>query len=437
MPCPRAKTAMDISVIDAGPLRKQVTISFPADEVQHREGRQLGSYAGQAHLRGFRKGKAPKEILKKRYGETVHAEVVENMVNEALRKALEQHKLHPIGPFNTEASQLTGDVRHVVSFDVRPEISLPPDSALEIPRETPAVAPEELQSALDDLARRLGEEVAVADTLREGDQVILTGRLSSGETTVREIHDFRHPLGGYPLFGKPAAEVVALASTLGVGGVLAFETTLPANFRPEEWAGKPVRVEVTVQSATRQVPAVLDDAAARRVGMADVATLKQRMEQNLLSRQQQALHQRQVDALIDSLIARTDFALPPRLSETVMADQVAQRLRAQEQRGAFAKPDADREAARAAIEAELKPQVERWLRRLLLLDAIADRDGVKATRQDLDQQILMAAEQSGRKPQDIAKELQRSGRIMEVANEIRQAKALQGLLERLLAAVPA
>lgn len=424
---------MDISVIDAGPLRKQVTISFPADEVQHREGRQLGSYAGQAHLRGFRKGKAPKEILKKRYGESVHAEVVENMVNEALRKALEQHKLHPIGPFRTDASQLTGDVRHVVSFDVRPEISLPADSALEIPRETPAVTPEELQQALDDLARRLGEEIAVTDALREGDQVILTGRLSSGETTVREIHDFRHPLGSYPLFGKAPAEVVALAAHLAVGGVLAFDTTLPGNFRPEEWADKPVRVEVTVQSATRQVPAPLDDAAARRVGMPDIATLRERMEQNLLGRKQQALHQRQVEALIDALIARTDFALPPRLFETVMADQVEQRLRAQEQRG----PIADREAARTSLQTELKEQVERWLRRLLLLDAIADRDGVKATRQDLDQQILMAAEQSGRKPQDIAKELQSSGRIMEVANEIRQAKALQGLLERLLGSVPA
>lgn len=424
---------MQISVDDAGTLRKQITVTWDATEVKAREDELLERYAGQINMKGFRRGKVPPKLVRQRFGSTVRGEVQEKLGQEGLSQAVRDHELSPVGPIETESNEIgESGMTLVTSFDVKPAIDLPDPASIEIPLEDAAATPEEVDEELAGLARRSGEhvEVAAGDELRRDDALTLTGSLTAGEETVREIQDLNHLLGAYPLFGTEPDAVVALVEELKVGDTLAFDTTLPDTFKPEEWAGKDCHVAVTIQRAQRLQPATIDDAFASKLGAENAEDLRTRVEQMIASRKDQDLRSRQMEAMFTELIAKTTFELPPKLYQDLVEQQLQQEIeRAKEGEEAM-----DADAVRSKCQSTQEESVEDELRRHLLTEAIADTFQVEATQQDLQQQITMAAYQSGRPPQDVAKQLQESGRLMQVMTDIRNHKALETMLNKVRAA---
>ena len=218
---------MDIAIADVGTLRKQMTLTCPAADVNARADRTLGQYGQQANVKGFRNGKTPKSVLRKRFGAAARSDAIERLIDE-VRKGLQDNDLKPIGPFATDEHSDDDDVKHVVSFDVRPEFDLPEPSGIELTEQDTAVGDEEKQEELDALARRSGETAAVTEgKLQKDDTITITGSIKSGDETVRDIHDLNHLVGAYPLFGKDPEEVIAMVADLEVGAELSFDTVLP------------------------------------------------------------------------------------------------------------------------------------------------------------------------------------------------------------------
>ena len=188
--------SMDIAIADAGTLRKQLTLTCPAADVNARADRTLGQYGQQANVKGFRNGKTPKAVLRKRLGAAARADAIEKMIDEGVRKGLQDNDLKPIGPFNTDEHSSDDDIKHVVSFDVRPEFDLPEPSSIELTDQDTAVSDEEKQEELDALARRSGETAPVTEgQLQKDDTITITGSIKSGDETVRDIHDLNHLVG--------------------------------------------------------------------------------------------------------------------------------------------------------------------------------------------------------------------------------------------------
>ena len=178
---------MQVTVEDAGALRKQITISYDATEVRQREDSMLTRYSSQAKMNGFRNGKAPLSLLRKRYGAAGKAEASENLLNEGFRKAISDHKLEPIGPLNTDERQENDGLKLLISFDVRPEITLPEASSIDLPQEDTSASNDEIQQELDNLAARSGEheDITEGEGLVAEDIVTLSGKIMAGDETVR------------------------------------------------------------------------------------------------------------------------------------------------------------------------------------------------------------------------------------------------------------
>jgi trigger factor len=420
---------MQVSVADTGTLRKQVTITFDAAEVSSRESTLLQRYAGRMSVKGFRNGKVPPKLVKQRFGEAVRGEVQEALSNEGLQQAMREHDLRPIGPLEPETNEISDQgLTLIASFDVQPPLELPDPKSIDLPVEDTSASEQEVQAELDGIARRSGEhaDVPEGETLAKDDAVTLSGKLTAGEETVRDIQDLNHLVGAYPLFGKEPDEVVAMVSQRKVGDVLEFDTTLPQSFKPEAWAGKDVHVAVTIQRAQRMTPAPLDDDFAKKLGTESLEQLTERVQQMLASRKEQELHGKRMEAMIDQPVEQTSFELPPKL----FADLVDQRTQAELERAKQGEEAVDE----AAIRETQQAAIERELRQHLLTEAIANTYEVRATQQDLQQQISMAAYQSGRQPQDVAKQLQESGQMMQVMSDIRSHKALETMLAKILEA---
>ena len=421
---------MQTTVSDAGPMRKQLTISIPAEEVKARRNELLDRYAGQVRLKGFRPGKKPpRSMVEKRLGPGFNDEVFQGLVDEAVSKGLKDNELKPIGQFAIDESSREGDITHVISFDVQPEFELPEPSSIPVTLSDTDVSDEDMDKELEDLSKRSGSytELTAEDNLAKDDIVTLSGSVKDGETVIRDVQELQHMVGSYPLFGIEPADVEAKITGLKVGEALEVETTLPDNFTPEEYAGKDAQASLTIQSARRMAPAELNDEIAQRFGLQSLDELKDRVRSSIEARKQDEVQTAQSEEILAYLVDELKFDLP----ETLFKEVLDQRIKQEE-----AKVEANKEKEPDATvdEEALKAEVEKDLRRHLINENMADTLKVEITQEDMQQQISMAAYQSGQKPEDVAKQLQESGRVQQVAAEIRAAKALAMFIETVVKA---
>lgn len=417
---------MQVQIADAGTLAKRLTISYTAAEVAERRKQLIGRLAGEVRIEGFRPGKAPRALLERRYGEAAQAQAEEALADEGLKEALRQHRIRPFGRVATESIQRTDGLAVTLAFEVFPAVAIPEPASFAIEKGDAAVADAEVEEFVGSIARRLGamQPLSGDETVIEDDAVALDGALSVGGAEVRKLTAFNHLVGGYPLFGKAPAEVVAAFAGRKVGDSIAFDTVLPANFVPAEHAGKPASLGVTIASANRMRPAAIDDELAKKVGSADLAAVRTAVRERLAVRKRAELRRKQAEQLVKALIERVPVELPPKALAGIIADaEAAARTRAAETKEDPAK-----------VVADIPAEVRTGLTRQIVLAALGDHLGIEVSGDDFRDQILMAAEQTGRRPQDIADQLEKSGQAGQVAMEIREAKAIEAFLDRVLAA---
>lgn len=417
---------MQVQVADAGILAKRVTISYTSTEVAAKKAELLKSIGGQAKLEGFRPGRVPKAVLEKRYGAAAQAQAEETLADEGMNQAMQEHKLRPFGAMANEGVERKDGLAVTVSFETYPPVAIPAASELAIEAGDISVADSEVDEMVQGFARRLGDTTAFADgeTVQADDAITLDGGLTVGGAEIRKLADFHHLVGGYPLFGKKPEEVVAAFAGKKIGDTVSFGTFLPANFTPAEHANKEAQLSVTVKSAQRMRPAAIDDALAQKVGAKDLAAMKETLKVRILARKQNEVRGKQVEQLTNLLLEKVQVQLPPK----ALAEATA-RAEADAETQAKAKNE---DAAKA--KADAKASLEKAFKRHCILVALGDQLSVQVTNDDLRDQIMMAAQQTGRRPQDIAEQLKKSGQGNQVAMEIREAKAVELLLDQILGA---
>ena len=420
---------MQVQVADAGTLAKRVTISYTAAEVAERKGKLIKSLAGEVKLEGFRPGKAPKAMLEKRYGAAAQAQAEEALADEGLNSAMKDQKLRPFGQVANEGIDRKNGLAVIVAFETYPTVAIPAPSSLKIDAGDTAVTDAEIDEFATSIAKRLGEmsPLAEGETLIEDDSATLDGSLTVDGTEIRKLAQFNHLVGGYPLFGKQPKDVIAAFAGKKVGDQIAFETVLPANFTPAEHAGKTAKLAVTVASANRMRAATLDDALAQKVGAKDLAGLKDSLKQRIASRKQGEVRGKQLEQLTTALTGQISVELPPKaLAAAIARAEADAETKAKEK---------NEDAAKA--KADAKANIETMFKRHCIMVALGDHLNVQLTDDDFREQIMMAAQQTGRKPQDIADQLQKSGQGAQVAMEIREAKAMEQYLDQVLATAQA
>lgn len=423
---------MQVTVTDSGTLRKTVTITYSREEVGSRRSQVLKRLAGEVKLPGFRPGKAATAVVEKRFGADATSHTEQQLGDEALSKALKDNNLRPIGAITTDSVGRDNGLTVSLSFEIHPTVTLPEAKELKVETPEVAVSDADLDEQIKGMCRRAGTmgPLQAGETIIEDDSITVSGAVLVGGAEVRKLHDFNHLVGGYPFFGKAPADIVALLKDKGVGAELAFTTTLPQSFTPAEFAGKEGEVKVAIQAASRLRAAEANDELAKRLGVDTLDALKGMLRARMLMARENQRRQKQAAELTEQLLAKVQFELPPKLKESSAKEAGENAVRQAEAQG---KKGDELEQARSSAAAES----EKGLRRFILLDALAEKLKVQVTQDDIADQIQLAAAQTGRPADEIAKQLRASGRINQVVHEIREAKAIETLLDQVLPPAPA
>ncbi|MBI4543475.1 MAG: trigger factor [Gemmatimonadetes bacterium] len=407
---------MKIAIEQPRTWARRLTITVPAEHVEHERREVARRLAQRLKLPGFRKGKVPPDVLERRYGPAIEQETVERVVGEAYREALRREGLHPISQGAVEEVEYRPgtDLTFAVEFEVRPELNLSRLGGFRVKRERAPVADEQVDRVLE----RLREEHATWRTIEDATP-------ASGDFTVVEIS----PLDaeGQPRTGaKPRRYQIVLGEGQAIPEIEQLlgqlrpgeerDTVVPPQTEeqpPRESREEPVRVRL-LEAKHPELPP-LDDDFARGVGEFDTLDALRARVRADLEREADGEAERQVrHRLVDLVVEANPFELPD-----AMVNQYLDRvLRPREG------VDPERVAEMRQV---ARPGAEHALRRMLVIERVAELEGLRATEEEVDTRIAELAGRHGRTAADVRAHLQKAGRLEALREEITEDKVFDYL----------
>jgi trigger factor len=370
-------------------LKRELKVVIDRAELGDRFTKRVDEVKGQVRLKGFRPGKVPASHLKKVFGRSLMAEVVQSAVTEKSREALESRKERPaFQPEITFAEddkaieKVIGgeaDLAFTMNFEVLPEIALADLRGVEIERPVAAVAEADIDKAIERLVDSNIEYVAAEGRAAEtGDRVTIdyVGKID-GETFE----------GGK---GEDASMVLGQGGFIpgfedGLKGAKAGDTrvveaTFPDQYPVSHLASKAARFEVAVKEIAMPKRPDVDDAFSKSFGMESLAKLREAMGKRIEQEYAAASRAKAKRALLDALDKAHAFELPPTLVENEFKEIWGQLTRSLEQAGrSFADEGKSEESERA----EYRKLAERRVRLGLVLSEIGDKNDIRVTDEEM------------------------------------------------------
>jgi len=378
-------------------LRREYKVVIAKGDLDSRLTGRLEEMKPRMNLKGFRPGKAPVSFLKKSFGKSLMGEIVEAAVNESSQKAVSDNALKPAAPPKVDlVSQIEqvvdgkSDLEFTVQVDLMPDFELTDVSKLKIERLVGEVGDEDIDEAL----KRLAEQAKTYSPRADGEPA------ESGDTLVIDfvgkVDDVEFPGGKAENFnlGLGTGQLIPGFEDQLVGAkkdeTRAVKVTFPADYPEATLAGKDAVFDVTVKEVKKPDPITIDGELAKKLGMEDLATLKDRVRDQLKSDFTKASRLHMKRRILDALDATHSFALPPGMVEGEF-NGIWKQVEAELQREG--KTAADEGKSEDELKKEYREIAERRVRLGLVLARLGEQNGITVANEEVQRAAMARARQ--------------------------------------------
>ena len=414
-----SSTHLQINIQDQEQWRRTVSVTVPADVVKQERAVVVKRLASRIKLPGFRKGKVPTSVVENQYGPELQKETLDKVIREAYQSALAEHSLQPISEGEVEKVDYVPeeDLTFRISFDVRPKIEVSRLSGFKVERPRVQVGEAEEENVLD----RLRDQSAVWRSAeddgpaQEGDLVtIQLTPLGEGDIPEGEPQGYQMVVGE----GDAIPDVEAAILRLAAGAAGDFTVRFPLDFAEEAKRGEEQRLRINVLDRRVKELPQLDDEFARAVGdFDDVDALRARVRSDLEEEASAGAEGSVNKQLLNMLVEANPFDVP-----RSMVDRYVESLLG------------DTSGAEAEIVArtreQIRPEAERGVKRILVIDHVAEVREIHATEDEVAQRVAEFAEMGGTTPAQARAQLQKAGRLEGLEREITERKVIEFLREQ-------
>ncbi len=397
------------------PGAAELAITVPPEQVRAAEDRAARAYQGRAKLPGFRKGKAPAGLVRKHYAEDIREQVLQDVVREGWKLAVEQERLQPIA--DPHIHNLRWDDGATVTFElhveVRPQITMPRLGGFQLTRRVAPVTDAQVETQLQELrAQRAPWAPVDGDSPHLKDLVQVTIAQGHGDAA-RDPQSFQLVLGE----GRAIPEVEERILKMRPGETVDATVRFPDDFPDEAKRGQAREVRITLQEVKRQQLPELSDDFAREVGDFDSLDALRRAVREDLEREAVREADARVRAeLIEQLVAANNIVAPRPLVDRALA--------------AYAQAYGIPEERQAEFATELKPVAEAQVRRDLVLDHVVENHDLRVTDEELDNRLRELAERRGAPLEELRASLEKSKRLRDVRRGLTEEKVFAFLLSQ-------
>ena len=396
-------------------VERLLQISVPVETVRAAEDKAARRYATSVRLPGFRPGKAPPAMVKKKFADAIRQETLESLVQEAYKEVLEREQLKLASQPHVHDVKF-GDnepLTFELHLEVRPDVPLARVQGFRVQRTERTVTDEQIREQIEQLRDQRATWAPVEERAAPGDMVNVVLATADETGAMPEGKAYPLVLGA----GQAIAGIEELIMEARPGETVERPVRWPEDFPDEAQRSKTKTVRVTVQDVKRKTVPDLDDAFAREVGDFDsIDALTKAVRDDLEANAQRETESEIRQRLLDDIIGANQFEVPPSWVSHLV-DAYA---------NAYQVPEGEKEK----FAAEFRPMAERQVRRDLVIDTIAERESLTATEANLDDRIAETASKRGADPGQLYASLQKAGRLKELERSITEDKVFKWLLER-------
>jgi trigger factor len=414
-------------------VTRELVIDAPVEEVAKAYRTVTRNYQRYAKLPGFRPGKVPESVVKRKFASEIRKDVIDGLLPERFSKGVKELGIRPVGqPQVTELTVEEGQPLHVKAvFEYMPEVSIEGYEQVVVEKPSVEVTEDEYRQELEQLreSRATIEPVEEDRPLTDGDwaQISYSGKLVddpeaapiTGEDSMVEVGGkdtvdaFTQVLRG----AKPGQELKA-------------EVIYPAEYPDAKLQGKTVAYEVTVKAIKKRILPEMNDEFAKEMGNYEsLAQLEDAVREHMTSRKRRSVESETKDRLFAALVEKYQFPVP----ESLVQDQVDARL----ERGLRAlaaqgmNPEQMRKLDFGRLRGAQRDSAVAEVKAHILLDLIAEKEGVTVDDEELDRELHMAALQSREPYETLRQRLTDDGGLARIREQLKREKTASLMYERL------
>jgi len=422
---------------DTNTCQRELEIEIPAEVVEKETQRVTREFTRLARIPGFRPGKAPAELVRRRFWDDIKSEVLHSLIPSSLQNAFREGNLYPVG--NPSIAELQFEpakpLRFKASFEVLPEFTLGEFKGLSVEAAKVEVTDQDVEQELERLREQAATYVPVEDRPAEdGDTVV-----ASLVGVVTNAKEKREPLVLDEVEVHLGEEGTMEAFSQGLQGVRAeeerqFNAPYPDGYPDARLAGQTVAFTARVKAVRRKQLPTLDDEFAQQVGnYKTVQELTQKLRQDMqqaAARQEKELTQQR---LLDELLSRHEFPLP----ETLVQHQIDMRLERRVR--ALVAQGIDPQQVQvdwAKVRRDQREGAIRDLKLGLLLERIAKVENLQSTEEEVASEIERLAQSSNQTPEAVRARLTKEQGLDRIESAIRSEKVIEFLHSQARIAAP-
>ncbi len=414
---------MKIDLQDVTETRKTLAVTLDATEVEAEEKSLLSQFSGMAKIPGFRPGKAPQSIIRKKYAKEIAGELKQRVTAKAYKDGLKEANVNLISPINIEEGEIASGQEAKITFtlDVRPDFTVETYKGIELKGLSEEVSDAEIEEAIEGIRKEKADFNPVEREAQEGDYVKFSHEGSIDGTPISEIVEDKPVYAKMPQTWKEIGGEQGLIPGLGdqlqglkTGDKSDLEVTFPEDFTVAALQGKKAVYAVEILEVRERTLPEMDAAFFESQQVKDLDELKERVSGWTKSRKQQERRADLRRQLSDTLIGSVEFPLPESLVDQETESAMRQVVMENMQRGIAQE---QLEASKEDIHAQSRKNAESRVKLQLILDQIAEKEEIEVSDQDMTQFIFNQAYQSGQKPDQFVKELKKDQNRLRMAQQ--------------------
>lgn len=414
---------MKTTVDKLSDTRVKLTVNVPFSELDKEIDAAYKAIAQQVSIPGFRKGKAPRQLIDARFGRgPVLEQVVNDMLPVKYEQAMKENDINPIGQPEVDIKQIEDNefVEFTAEVDVQPDIEVPDFSKFKV-----SVAPlksvdEATDEQIDQLRDRFGELKETKRQLKTNDFAVID---LSAEIDGKEIEDAKVESMSYQI---GSGNLVKGLDTALRGMKTGEDNTFTAKLQTGEHAGEEAEVSVHVQKTQERKLPEFDDDFAQMASEFDTAdelreAIRTQAEESVKAQQAAEIR----DEVLKAALEKVEFELP----KTVVDDQVHNQYHQ-----VLGQVGGDEKALAQLLEAqgtsreqfdkEARESAEDSVRTQLFLDAVAEQEQPEVSQEELTEHIMFTARSYGMEPGQFMQQLQQANQLPNLFADVRRGKAL-------------
>ncbi|TYL47507.1 trigger factor [Marinomonas sp. IMCC 4694] len=317
---------MQVSVETTSPIERVLNIIVPAARVDEKVNSEVAKTAKTIRIDGFRKGKVPVSVVKKRYGQGIRMDAVEQIMRDAYVEAIQKESLQPAGMPSIEPKNFAegADLEFSVKLEVYPDVTLADNAAIKVERVLSEVTDADVDTMLETLRKQNAEWTTVERDAADGDQVTVdfVGYLGDEAFEGGAAQGHKLVLGSNTMI--PGFETGIVGTKAGEERSIAV--TFPEDYQAENLKGKEATFKITVSEVAEQILPELNDAFVEKFGLeeATIDALRAEVRKNMDRELNQAIKSKLKNALFEGLSSINEVEVP-----SALIDQEVDALRKQ------------------------------------------------------------------------------------------------------------